>query len=165
MEKFFGTNYYRLVIIDPAANVEVSLADVGFGASQALPIIVESFFSPNESMLLIEQPEIHLHPRAQSIIGDLFIKAIKNTNRTFIIEAHSEHLLARIRRRIADKTIDKNKVAIYYFEQTQEGAKIQEVTLNELGQYVEFPSGFFEEDLCEAFEHLQAITKLNLDKT
>lgn len=150
-------NYYRVLIIDPATGVETNLADIGFGASQTLPIIIESFYAPPGSIILIEQPEIHLHPKAQSILGDLFIEASKEANRTFIIETHSEHILARIRRRIAEKKIDREKVAIYYFEPTSDGTKISEVTLNEQGQYEWFPEGFFEEDVIEAFEHLKAI--------
>jgi len=153
-------NYYRVVIIDPATGMEINLADIGFGASQTLPIIIESFYAPPGSIILIEQPEIHLHPRAQSILGDLFIKAVREANRTFIIETHSEHILARIRRRIAEKKIRKENVAIYYFEPTPDGTRIHEVTLNEQGQYESFPEGFFEEDVVEAFEHLKVIKGL-----
>lgn len=155
-----GSNYYRLVITDPATGTEVNFVDIGFGASQTLPIIIQSFYAPDDSILLIEQPEIHLHPKAQSILGDLFIKAVNDADRTFIIETHSEHILARVRRRIAEKKIDKERVAIYYFEATNDGTIIKEVTLNEKGQYVDFPEGFFEEDLNEAFEHLKAMNSL-----
>jgi predicted ATPase len=155
-----GSIYYRLVIIDHATGAEVNFVDIGFGASQTLPIIIQSFYAPKDSILLIEQPEIHLHPKAQSIIGDLFIKAINGADRTFIIETHSEHILARVRRRIAEKQIEKDKVAIYYFEPTEDGTCIKQVTLNDQGQYVDFPKGFFEEDLNEAFEHLKAIQKI-----
>jgi len=150
-------NYYRVIITDPATGVETNLADIGFGASQTLPIIIESFYAPLDSVILIEQPEIHLHPKAQSILGDLFIKAAKEGNRSFIIETHSEHILARVRRRIAEKRIRKEDIAIYYFEPTSDGTRIHEVTLNEQGQYESFPEGFFEEDVVEAFEHLKAI--------
>jgi predicted ATPase len=111
------------------------------------------------SAILIEQPEIHLHPGAQSILGDLFIDAAteQKGKRTFIIETHSEHILARVRRRIAEKRLSKDQVAIYYFNPTSEGTQIQEVTLNEQGQYESFPDGFFEEDVMEAFEHLKAL--------
>ena len=160
-----GSNYYRLVITDPATGTEVNFVDVGFGASQTLPIIIQSFYAPKDSILLIEQPEIHLHPKAQSILGDLFIKAVNEADRTFIIETHSEHILARVRRRIAEKEIDKEKVAIYYFEATKDGTIIKEVTLNDKGQYVDFPEGFFEEDLNEAFEHLKAMNTFHRIRT
>lgn len=149
--------YYIVEIIDKATGVVTNIADVGFGASQALPIIIESFYAPPESIILIEQPEIHLHPKAQSILGDLFLKAVSEGNKTFIIETHSEHILDRIRRRIAEKKISKDKIAIYYFEPSEGGTKIQEVTINEHGQFEKFPEGFFEEGYIEALEHLKAL--------
>lgn len=157
LDRISRGNYYRVVIIDPATRVETSLADIGFGSSQVLPVIIESFYTPPGSVILMEQPEIHLHPKAQSILGDLFIEAAADANRTFIVETHSEHVLARIRRRIAEGKIDREKIAIYYFEPTPEGTHIHEVTLNRQGQYESFPEGFFEEDVVEAFEHLKAI--------
>ena len=150
-------NYYSLIITDPATAVQTNLADIGFGASQTLPIIIESFYAPAGSTLLIEQPEIHLHPKAQAVLGDLFIDAARDGRRSFIVETHSEHLLARVRRRIAEKAISKDQVAIYYFNPTPEGTAISQVTLNDLGQYESFPDGFFEEDVKEAFEHIKAI--------
>ncbi len=152
--------YYMIFVVDSATKMRVNLADIGFGASQTLPIIIQSFYSAPGSMLLIEQPEIHLHPKAQSILGDLFIDAILDSGRTLIIETHSEHILARIRRRIAEKKLSKDDIAIYYFNPTNKGTEIMEVTLNSVGQYENFPDGFFEEDLDEAFEHIKAISNL-----
>lgn len=152
-------NFYRVVITDSSTGIEVNIADIGFGASQTIPIIIESFYSTEDSLIMIEQPEIHLHPKAQSILGDLFIEASKDSQRSFLVETHSEHLLARIRRRIAEGVIDKDNVAIYYFEPTSDGTVINEITLNDKGQYETFPKGFFEEDIIEAFEHLKAINK------
>lgn len=156
-------NYYRVVIIDPATQTETNLADIGFGASQTLPIIIESFYAPLGSVILIEQPEIHLHPKAQTVLGDLFIRAASEANRAFIVETHSEHILARLRRRIAEKQLSTDKVAIYYFQPTPEGTHIQPVTLNEQGQYESFPEGFFEEDVVEAFEHLKAMGRASAE--
>lgn len=150
-------NYYRVVVTDPFTKVKTNLLNIGFGASQTLPIIIESFYAPENSLILIEQPEIHLHPKAQALLGDLFISSVTDLNRNLIIETHSEHILARVRRRIAEEVIDKDKVAIYYFDPTENGTSIKEVVINENGQYVSFPNGFFEESILEAFEHLKAI--------
>jgi predicted ATPase len=149
--------YYISFVIDSATKARVNLADIGFGASQTYPIIVQSFYAPQGSLLLIEQPEIHLHPKAQSILGDLFIDAVNNGDKSFIIETHSEHILSRIRRRIAEHKLKKDDVAIYYFEPSIDGTIIRSVTLNEQGQYLDFPEGFFEEELEEAFAHLKAM--------
>jgi hypothetical protein len=157
-----NSSLYRVMVTDPAVEIDVNFADIGFGASQVLPVVVQSLSAEPGSTILIEQPEIHLHPRAQSELGDLFIEAAQGNDRTFIIETHSEHILARICRRIAEgkpEWLTKDKVAIYYFKPTPGGTQIQEVTLNEKGQYVDFPPGFFEEDVEEAFEHLKAMSK------
>jgi len=154
--KRVAANYYKVMITDPATGAETTLADIGFGASQTLPVIVESYYVPDDSIILIEQPEIHLHPKAQTILGDLFVKSI-GSRKTFIVETHSEHILARVRRRIADKTIGREKVAIFYFDPSPEGTKIQEVTLNDQGQYESYPEGFFEEGFIESVEHLKSI--------
>jgi predicted ATPase len=148
---------YQVAITDRNTDFKANISDVGFGISQALPIIVESFYAPSGSLILIEQPEIHLHPRAQTTLGDLFIDAIREKDRRFIIETHSEHMLARIRRRIAENKLDKSEIAIYYFNPTPAGTQISEITLNEYGQYLSFPDGFFVEDFDETFEHLKAI--------
>jgi hypothetical protein len=150
---------YRALATDPQSKFDVNIINVGFGVSQTLPIIIQSFYSDEDSTNLIEQPEIHLHPKAQSILGDMFIDAINEKNKNFIIETHSEHLLARVRRRIAEGKISRDDIKIYYFDPTPEGTEIQEVTLNEYGQYEKFPEGFFEEDLNEAFAHMKVISE------
>ena len=153
------SNQYRVQLTDPSSGLEVNVADVGFGASQTLPIIVQSFYTMPGGAMLLEQPEIHLHPKAQSLLGDLFIEAAEGRDRTFIIETHSEHILARVRRGIAEGRVSREDVAIYYFEAAANGTQIREVTLNDNGQYVDFPEGFFEEDVLEAFAHLEAMRK------
>lgn len=150
---------YRALATDTQSKFDVNIINVGFGVSQTLPIIIQSFYSDEDSTNLIEQPEIHLHPKAQSILGDMFIAAIHETSKNFIIETHSEHLLARVRRRIAEGKLSRDDIKIYYFDPTPEGTQIQEVTLNEYGQYEEFPKGFFEEDLNEAFAHMKVISE------
>jgi predicted ATPase len=108
--------------------------------------------------LLIEQPEIHLHPKAQATLGDLLMEVVKAGDRQVIVETHSEHLLARIQRRIAEQKFSHEQVAIYYFEPTPSGTKIHRLELDEYGQLVEpIPEGFFEEGLEEALAHMKAV--------
>jgi hypothetical protein len=148
---------YRLELRDPHLEAWANVADVGFGVSQALPIIVQASYSSTDSLSLIEQPEIHLHPRAQAVMGDLLIEA--SQAKTIVVETHSAHLLARIRRRIAEGHIDPTHVAIYNFSVSPEGTEVQEVKLNQLGQYTGagWPPGFFQEDVEEARMHYQAV--------
>ena len=158
LQRLGKSNQYQVLFVDAATNLPVNIADVGFGASQLLPIIVQGFYAPSGSVLLIEQPEIHLHPKAQATLGDLLMEVVKAGDRQIIVETHSEHLLARIQRRIAEQKFSHEQVAIYYFEPTPNGTKIHRLELDEYGQLVEpIPEGFFEEGLEEALAHMKAV--------
>jgi len=154
---------YELYVTHPTIkkgshNLEVNIAAVGFGASQILPIIVEGFYAPENAIILIEQPEIHLHPKLQAEMGDLLTDIVKSGKR-LIIETHSEHLLLRIQRRIAEGLVTTDDVAVYYFEQEKRGTKITKLELDKFGRFPNWPKGFFEEDLMEAYEHSRAIAE------
>jgi predicted ATPase len=160
LERLGKSNQYQVLFVDAATNLSVNIADVGFGASQLLPIIVQGFYAPPGSVLLVEQPEIHLHPKAQAALGDLLMEVVKTGDRQIIVETHSEHLLARIQRRIAEQKFSHKQVAIYYFEPTFEGTKIHRIELDEYGQLAELiPEGFFEEGWREALAQIVAIGK------
>jgi len=155
--------YFSLIVVDPKLDIEVNIADIGFGASQVLPIIVEGFYAPRHSTLIMEQPEIHLHPALQAALGDLFIE-ISREQKTLLVETHSEHLLTRIQRRVAEGILDKSNVAIYYFEATHAGCLIREIRLNDLGQFEAegLPEDFFAERYKESLAHAKAIaSKIN----
>jgi predicted ATPase len=167
LQRLGKSNQYQVLFVDAATDLPVNIADVGFGASQLLPIIVQGFYAPPGSVLLIwppgsvlliEQPEIHLHPKAQATLGDLLMEVVKTGDRQIIVETHSEHLLARIQRRIAEQEFSHEQVAIYYFEPTPNGTKIHRLELDKYGQLVEpIPEGFFEEGLEEALAHMKAV--------
>jgi len=146
---------YVLTIADPKQGIDVNITDIGFGASQLLPIIVEGIYATRGSLLLVEQPEIHLHPRLQAMLADFFIEMARE-GKQVIIETHSEHLLLRLQRRIAENVISNRDVAVYYFELTSDGTKIYPITINEYGMLEALPEGFFEEDLTDAYELLMA---------
>jgi len=140
------------------SGVQTNLNDMGFGTSQVLPIIIEGFLILPNSVLIVEQPEIHLHPKAQSTLGDLFIEIAKD-DKILIIETHSEHLIRRIQRRIAENEISNDEVIFYYVTMNNEGSQLQKLDLNEDGYIKEIPDGFFEEDYKEVFKHLMSVAK------
>lgn len=149
----------EVLLEDPTLSLSFNLYDVGFGVSQVLPIIAEGFYALPGSLILIEQPEIHLHPGLQSQIGDLLIDIFKS-GKKLIIETHSEHLLLRIQRRITEGSLKSDDVAIYFFTYTPDGTKIERIRINDLGRFENWPPGFFEEDIEESF----AITKAFLNR-
>jgi predicted ATPase len=123
----------------------VDITDVGFGISQILPVIIQGFLSNNGSTTIIEQPEIHLHPKMQADLADLFIDIVNNNKgKKLIIETHSEYLLKRLRRRISEGTISANQVSICLFNpQTKEsGANINNLEIAEKG-FFDWPIDFY----------------------
>ncbi len=151
-----GPNY-SLKVKNAQTGIQSTIIDVGFGVNQLLPVIVQCFYAPKGSLILIEQPEAHLHPKLQADIADFLIDVINYGNRV-IVETHSEHLLLRIQRRIAENKIMPNKVNLDYFEMTKQGTKVTEIKLDENGYFSEpIPEGFFEEGFEEAFARMKAL--------
>ena len=152
------SNIFSLRLVDKA-KVDVSLRDVGFGISQVLPVVVQSRLS-EKKMLLIEQPEIHLHPAHQAELGDMFIRSAKERGNTLLLETHSEHLLLRIMRRMRETSTGKlpegaievrpEDVMVLFVESDGSQSIVREMPLDERGELVKaWPGGFFEEGLRE----------------
>jgi SAM-dependent methyltransferase len=143
-----------LVLTDTSTNVAVSPLDVGFGVSQVLPIVVELLAS-TERVICIEQPEIHLHPKLQTELGDLFLYSTNKATggNQLIVETHSEHLLLRLQRRIREGGIPPEHIAVYYVAPAGDAsAMVRRLRLDERGFFIDpWPAGFFDESLVELF--------------
>ena len=162
------SNVFSLRLVDTETKTDASLRDVGFGISQVLPIVVQSRLSEKKT-LLIEQPEIHLHPAQQAELGDMFIRSAlreeQERRNTILLETHSEHLMLRILRRIRETTdneplpegipaIRPEDVAVLYVQpgEGDEGAQVIEIPVTEDGDFAEkWPRGFFTERAKELF--------------
>ena len=131
---------------------EVNIADAGFGISQILPILVAGYFVSSNSTFIIEEPEIHLHPKAQSEIGT-FVRNVSKNNVQVFIETHSEHLLLRLQRHIASGDLRPEDVNVFYvYSEKRAKAKIEElIPIGLDGYFIQaWPQGFFPERLIEA---------------
>lgn len=133
------------------SGLSLDITDVGFGISQVLPVIIQGFLSPKESLTLVEQPEIHLHPKMQADLADLFIDIVKesNKNKKLIIETHSEYLLRRLRRRMAEGiNIKPEDVSINLFHSRteKEPARIENLPIEPKGAF-EWPEEYYGEEL------------------
>ena len=143
-------------LLNPILNTPINLTNLGFGISQLLPILVEGIYKKN-SLIIIQQPELHLHPKLQGDIADFLIYSHRENNNTFLIESHSEHILLRLQRRIAEGELDRREAAIFNLELTENGSKIFRISLNENGTLNEWPKGFFDEDIEDSKEILRSI--------
>jgi predicted ATPase len=108
-----GSNRWQARVRTHAGASEVLLTDVGFGVSQVLPVITLLQYVPEGSTVILEQPEIHLHPLAQAGLADLIIQAAVSRRVQVIVESHSEHLLLRLQRRIVEQAIAPESVRLY----------------------------------------------------
>lgn len=150
-----GRKEYEVLVRTRADSPEVRLTDVGCGVSQVLPALVQAFYAPPHSTVWMEQPEIHLHPRAQAELADAFISAVqayennKLRNVQLVIESHSEHFLLRLQRRVAEGVITPEEVAIYFVHDGAEGAAMEALELDIFGEIENWPEGFFGDDLGE----------------
>lgn len=136
-----------LQLKDKRTGVIVGPSDVGFGIGQMLPVIVEGLVR-DDSVICVEQPEIHLHPRLQAHLANFFVKTCE-TNQ-WIVETHSESLMLRLQGMIARRELSPKKIAIYYVEPTSSGGEIIPIRLDSDGDFIDaWPEGFFEERIRE----------------
>ena len=126
---------------------EVLIRDVGFGVSQILPVLVLCYYAPEGSIIILEHPEIHLHPSAQAGLADVFIDAIKTRDVQIILESHSEHLLRRLQRGIAEEKLSHDQTALYFTVIEDGESKLQSLTLDRFGNITNWPHGFFGDEM------------------
>jgi len=95
------TNDVYVIYLIGENRIKTTIKHVGFGISQVLPIIVEGLLMGNNSTIILEQPEIHLHPKIQSLLFD-FLYSLTLQGKKVIVETHSDHFITRMRRRVAE---------------------------------------------------------------
>lgn len=146
----------------------VNLADVGFGVSQVLPVLVQLLYPEPRSTLLFEQPEIHLHPKAQSVLADVFIDAlyavegIEPRGVQLLVETHSEHFLRRLQRRVAEERLKPEDVALYFCKPGPEGSTLEQLKLDKYGNITNWPENFFGDEVGDLFAMTDAAMKRQL---
>ncbi len=135
---------------------EVRLTDVGFGVSQVLPVLILCYYAPQGSILILEQPEAHLHPKVQSELADVLIDVVKNRKVQIILESHSAHLLHRLQRRIAEEQMSAEDTALYFCQINDGTSEIEQLDVDEYGNIRNWPQNFFGDDLGDLVEKTKA---------
>lgn len=150
------TSLYRVVVSATTESPEVLITDVGFGMSQILPVIVLCFYAPRGSTIILEQPEIHLHPSVQAGLADVLIEAVKKRKVQIIVESHSEHLLRRLQRRIAEDKLKAEDTKLYFCRSRQGRSVAEALHLDLCGYITNWPQDFFGDEMAEVVEMTKA---------
>ena len=134
---------YEFLVKKYKGGPEIRLTDIGFGVSQVLPVLILCYYAPEGSILILEQPEAHLHPKVQTELADVLIDVVENRNVQIILESHSEYLLSRLQRRIAEKKIAATDTALYFCEIKDGTSEIEQLKVDEYGNIRNWPQDFF----------------------
>lgn len=151
-----GSNNFDVRIQKSPDSAKVTLPDMGYGLSQFLPVLVLCYYAPEGSTLILEQPGIHLHPKIQSQLVDLLIEVVTERNLQILIESHSEHLLNRLQRRVAEEKIGADLTALYFCRNEEGVSAIERLEMDELGNIANWPENFFGDEMGDLFAMTEA---------
>ncbi len=144
-----GRQDYDVKVMASGSQTLTDIPDVGFGISQVLPVLVQLYYAPANSIIIMEQPELHLHPSAQSALADAMIDAIsarekaRPRNIQLIIETHSEHFLRRFQRRIAEGSLSNESFAAFFANNDTTPLTLEQLQINLFGEIINWPRNFF----------------------
>jgi predicted ATPase len=167
------SNIYELEIRGAGQARAANFADVGYGISQVLPVIVQAFLVPRGGTYIVQQPELHLHPDAQAGLADFFIYLASQGVHS-IIETHSEYLLLRIRRRLAEgmrpcriglrgesdsaiKEWGKESVAVVYVSEKGKRSTLLPLEIGDAFQFENMPPGFMSQSVDDRMALMKAL--------
>ena len=150
---------YEVKLCTKDSGDRVDLPDVGFGISQVLPVLAQCFYVPQDSIIIMEQPELHLHPSAQAGLADVMVDVIKskkggeNRNTQLIIETHSEHFLRRLQRRVAEGKVSEEDLAVYFADVDSGKAVLKPLEMGQDGYIRNWPRHFFGDQIGDVIAH------------
>ena len=134
---------YRIMVQEMDGSPMVSILDVGTGISQVVPCLVLLAVVPEGSLVILEHPELHLHPDAQSRLADVLISAALDRHLQIIVESHSEHLLYRLQRRIAEQAFSAVDAKLYFCRMEKGESKLEKLQIDTYGHITNWPHDFF----------------------
>ena len=144
-------NNYEIRIQKNPMDPAVTLVDMGYGLAQFLPVLILCYYAPEGSTLILEHPGIHLHPKVQSQLADLLIEVITERKLQILVESHSEHLLTRLQRRIAEEWISSDQTALYFCRNDAGVSTIERLDVDESGNIKNWPENFFGDVMGDMF--------------
>ena len=139
--------------------VRPNIVNEGYGSNQLVHLMGQIALAPEGSSICIDDPEIHLHPKAQAELAELFVEIAKDENKQLLITTHSEHILFRLLTTVAEKKLDPNQLAIYYFDKINGWTKEKKLLVDDRGTLEQGLPGFFEADVGEFRKYIEAISR------
>ncbi|MAG33050.1 MAG: hypothetical protein CL908_19400 [Deltaproteobacteria bacterium] len=158
LERQGRSRYFEVVLTTRAQRANI--VDVGFGVSQVLPMIVLAYFVPRGTVIIAEQPEIHLHPSAQVGLAELMVEVARERQVQFIVETHSEHLFRRLQFLIADGKTRPEDCRMYFAEPGDDGrAELRPLEVDPYGRIANWPDRFFGDAVGETERQMRAMVR------
>lgn len=139
--------------------VRPNIVNEGYGSNQLVHLMGQIALAPEGSSICIDDPEIHLHPKAQAELAELFVEIAKKENKQLIMATHSEHILFRLLTTVAEKKLDPSQLAIYYFDKINGWTDAKELKVDDKGTLEQGLPGFFEADVGEFRKYIEAISR------
>lgn len=148
LERQGKSRHYELMVL--RRGKRANIMDVGFGISQVLPMLVLAYFAPRGSTIVAEEPEIHLHPRAQVGLAELMVEVARERRVQFLVETHSEHLFRRLQTLVAEEAVSATDCALYFVDSDEKGqAELRRLQLDAFGRIANWPKQFFGDTIGE----------------
>jgi predicted ATPase len=155
---------YELRVV--RGNDSSNIVDVGIGVSQVLPVIVLMHFVPRGSVLLLDEPTVHLHPLAQASLADMIVEVAVERDLQVLIETHSEHLFRRVQFLVADEKLPRKDCALYYIERDLPAANLVELNMDQFGRIENWPEHLFGDAVGETGRQMRRmVERLQEEKT
>ena len=137
-----ATNPFQVMI--QLAGRSRNLIDVGYGVSQALPVVTQTVLENPNTTILMQQPEVHLHPKAQAALGSFFCEMVKNGDRRLVVETHSDFIVDRIRQEVASGVVPAEWVSILFFHRIGYATTVHAMQLDKTGNLQNAPDVYRE---------------------
>ena len=148
LERQGKSRHYELIVI--RGSRRANIMDVGFGISQVLPMLVLAHFVKPGTTIVAEQPEIHLHPRAQGGLAELMVEVARERKVQFLVETHSEHLFRRLQTMIAEEKFASEDCRLYFVDRDEHGApQLTRLEVDPSGRVRNWPKHFFGDAIGE----------------
>jgi predicted ATPase len=148
LERQGRSRHYELMVV--RRGQKANIMDVGFGISQVLPMLVLAHFVPRGTTIVAEQPEIHLHPRAQVGLAELMAEVAQTRKVQFLVETHSEHMFRRLQTLIAEEKLSAAECALYFVDVDNAGStELRRLQIDDYGKIANWPKYFFGDTVGE----------------